>query len=289
MKIGDPGWRPTEVHPLAALFPMMRDDELDDLAADIKANGLLHPVLIDDQGVLIDGRNRLDACDRAKVEPRYERTNGHDVAALIISANISRRSLSNGQRAMLRAMIHPEPEKGGRGKRSGIPEGFAEGISKGQIHNLLSGARQILKFSQSLSKDVAAGNVPFDTALKQARAGEDEGKSREARVARLRASAPDVAALVEDERLTLEAGLEELAQRERATRHVVSGAEDSVGTLMATTAHVLVVRSLAALTPADLALIKLTEDDRKAVLEKLDIDALKAAVRDLEQIKRGRL
>jgi ParB/Sulfiredoxin domain len=283
-KIGEPGWRPTEVHPLAALFPMMRDDELDDLADDIKANGLLHPVLIDDQGVLIDGRNRLNACDRAKVEPRYERTNGHDVAALIVSANISRRNLNNGQRATLLAMIYPAGGKGGRGKKDPAinPED-----SSGFIR-MVQQARQILRHSEAMAVSVKDGTMPFDTALKQARNGEEEGKSREARMARLRAGAPDVAALVEDERLTLEAGLEELAQRERATRQVVSGAEDSIDSLMTIKPHVLVVRSLAALKPTDLALINLTEDDRKTVLEKLDIDALKAAVRDLEQIKRGR-
>jgi hypothetical protein len=32
-----------EVHPVADLFPMMTDDELDDLAGDIKANGQIHP------------------------------------------------------------------------------------------------------------------------------------------------------------------------------------------------------------------------------------------------------
>lgn len=283
MKIGDPGWRPTEVHPLAALFPMMRDDELDDLADDIKANGLLHPVLIDDQGVLIDGRNRLNACDRAKVEPRYERTNGHDVAALIVSANISRRNLSNGQRAVLLATIYPEVKRGRGNKDPAVKPEDSSGFVR-----MVQQARQILRHSEAAGENVRLGVMPFDVALKQARAGEDDGKSREARMARLRAAAPDVAALVEDERLTLEAGLEELAQRERATRNVVSGAEDSIRTVMTMTGHVLVIRSIGALKPTDLALINLTEDDRKAVLEKLDIDALKTAVRDLEQIRRGR-
>ena len=44
-------------------------------------------------------------------------TNGlHDPTAFVLSANVHRRNLSTGQRAMAVAMLSPEPEKGGRGK-----------------------------------------------------------------------------------------------------------------------------------------------------------------------------
>ena len=39
-------------------------------AADIKANGLVHPIMLDVDGkILVDGRNRLKACEIAGVEP----------------------------------------------------------------------------------------------------------------------------------------------------------------------------------------------------------------------------
>src|SRR3954470_21088768 len=104
MNIGEPGWRPTAVHPLADLFPLMSEDDLKELAADIKANGQLHPIVIDAEGVLVDGRNRLAACDLVKVEPRFESLNGHDAEALIWSANTRRRHMTKGQTAMIAAM-----------------------------------------------------------------------------------------------------------------------------------------------------------------------------------------
>jgi ParB-like chromosome segregation protein Spo0J len=36
-----------KVHPAANLFPMMTDEELANLAADIKANGLIHAIVVD--------------------------------------------------------------------------------------------------------------------------------------------------------------------------------------------------------------------------------------------------
>jgi ParB-like chromosome segregation protein Spo0J len=57
------------VHPIADLFPMMTDEELANLAADIKANGLIHPLVVDKNGLLIDGRNRDKACQLAGIEP----------------------------------------------------------------------------------------------------------------------------------------------------------------------------------------------------------------------------
>ena len=50
-----------EIHPLAARWPMMPDDELAALAESIAADGLSHPLVLDGQGRLVDGRNRLEA------------------------------------------------------------------------------------------------------------------------------------------------------------------------------------------------------------------------------------
>jgi hypothetical protein len=51
------------------------------------------------------------------VEPRFEKLNGADPAAYIVSSNLKRRNLKKGQQAMALAMIYPTPEKGGRGKK----------------------------------------------------------------------------------------------------------------------------------------------------------------------------
>src|SRR3990172_9106480 len=59
-----------EAHPAAALFPVLGEDELQKLADDIRANGLLEPIVLY-EGKVLDGRNRLDACKRAGVEPKF--------------------------------------------------------------------------------------------------------------------------------------------------------------------------------------------------------------------------
>ena len=81
------------VHPIADLFPMMTDEELADLAADIKANGLLHPIVVDKEGALIDGRNRARACEIAGVEPTIMVFDGDDPRAFILAMNIKRRHM----------------------------------------------------------------------------------------------------------------------------------------------------------------------------------------------------
>lgn len=102
-----------KVHPVADLFPMMSDDELAELADDIKAHGLINPIIIDSDGlVLIDGRNRLRACEIAGVEPRFEHFHGNDPVSLILSLNVARRHLTKGQQAMAVAMAYPEGKRG---------------------------------------------------------------------------------------------------------------------------------------------------------------------------------
>jgi hypothetical protein len=107
------------VHPIADLFPMMTDEELANVAADIKANGLLHPIVVDKDGVLLDGRNRDRACEIAGIEPATVLFEGDDPRGYIIANNISRRHLTKGQQAMAVAMIYPVPEKMLWGERRG--------------------------------------------------------------------------------------------------------------------------------------------------------------------------
>jgi len=91
-----------EVHPFAATFPMLSAAELDALTDSIRRNGQLHPIFLTPDGLLIDGRNRLAACGRAGVEPRFEVTDA-DPYDVILAANVDRRHMAATQRMAARA------------------------------------------------------------------------------------------------------------------------------------------------------------------------------------------
>jgi hypothetical protein len=94
------------IHPVAALFPMLPLGELSDLAADIKTNGLQQPIVM--QGdTLLDGRNRLAACERAGVNPTFTQYKGDSPVAFIIGVNLHRRHLDQGQKIALGIEIEP--------------------------------------------------------------------------------------------------------------------------------------------------------------------------------------
>ncbi len=95
------------VHPAADVFPMMSDEALADLGEDIKKNGLKTPIIFQDTGgkelVLLDGRNRLEAMERAGILGGYiDRLYlTGDPVAHIIGLNIRRRHLTKEQQADL--------------------------------------------------------------------------------------------------------------------------------------------------------------------------------------------
>src|SRR6516162_3469675 len=68
----------TKVHPAAEAFPEMSASELQELADDIKSRGLMHPIMRTDDDTVLDGRNRLKACEIASVKPRFEVYKGVD-------------------------------------------------------------------------------------------------------------------------------------------------------------------------------------------------------------------
>lgn len=172
-------------HPAADIFPMLADDELNELAADIKANGLVHPIVVKD-GLLIDGRNRREACRRAGVVPTIVELNGADPLAYIISTNIKRRHLNKGQQAMAVAMIYPEAAKL---KRNGSGSVLNTELSTSNV----SHARTVLKWAPDLAQGVLSGAQPLNDAYEIAHERGEEVKGTEKRLARLRADAPDLA------------------------------------------------------------------------------------------------
>ena len=93
-----------EAHEYANWFPMLSESELLELADDIERNGQLEPIMLLD-GKVLDGRNRLAACQLVDVEPRTTTYNGADPQAYVVSQNLCRRHLSESQRAMVAAKL----------------------------------------------------------------------------------------------------------------------------------------------------------------------------------------
>jgi ParB-like nuclease domain len=202
-----------KVHPVAELFPMMSDEELDDLAQDIKANGLLHPIVLDESGMLIDGRNRFEACRRAGIEPDCEMLNGQDPVAFIMSSNDKRRHMAAGQRAMVAAKVRLD---------NNYPTLRAIAKQAGVTHGYVNQASVVLQYRADLADDVMRGDLALKDAYEKAITSKKDAESDEGKMRRLRKQAPDLADQVTEEKLTLaeavgalEARLNEERARER--------------------------------------------------------------------------
>lgn len=161
-------------HPYAEVFPLLSDTELDDLSTDIKSFGLREAIWLY-EGQVLDGRNRFLACQKAKVKPTYRTFKGTDggALALVVSANIHRRQLTEAQRAMAAARI-ATLKKGERGNTAISGEKDAsrdafdqEGaavrfeVSRSSVQR----ARKVIdKGSKALQKAVESGEVPLKRA-----------------------------------------------------------------------------------------------------------------------------
>ena len=82
-------------HPICILMPSADEDELQNLTDDIRAHGLLDPIVLFERRIL-DGRNRAAACESAGVAARYVEFQGTREEALIfvVSHNLKRRHLT---------------------------------------------------------------------------------------------------------------------------------------------------------------------------------------------------
>ena len=149
-------------HPLADIFPLIEGNDFEELVADIKANGLIEPiVLLDDQ--VLDGRNRYRACIAAGVEPLFVPYRGEHPAAYVVSMNVVRRHLSESQRAMAAAKL-ATLKQGDNQHSEGLPIGrSSELLNVGE--RSVARAREVLDHgAPELQTAVERGEVSVSAA-----------------------------------------------------------------------------------------------------------------------------
>jgi ParB-like chromosome segregation protein Spo0J len=166
----------TSYHPAAELFPLMEEADLGELAADIKANGLRQPVLVHEDSRIIDGRNRLLACERAGVLPRYKVHAGDDdgIAAFVVSANLHRRHLTTAQRSAIAAELSSR-KHGDTLKQGSEAPREASGPSDAEAAKLLGVSEASVERAKALKRDapdlhtaVKAGKMKAAEARREA-------------------------------------------------------------------------------------------------------------------------
>lgn len=157
-------------HPVSAAFPRMSDEELDALAADIKEHGQLHPVLLLDMEWVIDGWNRVLACERLGIEPWVE---PHALPAdtslvdYVVSVNNHRRHLTQSQRAAIGSEIAKlrERESKVRAKKAEARRKAAK--ETGASERSVQRAQSIADADPDLHEQVKSGDVSLRAAERQ--------------------------------------------------------------------------------------------------------------------------
>jgi ParB-like chromosome segregation protein Spo0J len=161
-----------EEHEYAGLFPLMNDDELAALAADIKAHGQRERVVVAPDGRLLDGRNRLRACRMLGIKARFTTFAGsdRDVFAYVVSGNYHRRHLSLPMRAMIAAKLatlqHGQRQTG---KLAGLPTQAQAAKALNVSERTVRDARTVREHAApELVAAVEAGKVAVSAAAKVA-------------------------------------------------------------------------------------------------------------------------
>lgn len=198
------------IHPAANMFPMLAEADLAALAEDIRVNGQGEPVVIWD-GQVLDGRNRLAACELAGVEPLTRTLKAcPDPVAFVLSANLRRRHLRHIDRVRL----------------AWLRKGHWQDVLKRRQAE----AAQQTNEKRRGGKKTLVGNPPqaslkwFDLAAKETEVKGDAVKTYDEVMA---AECPALSALVNDEAMALDPA-SKLAREVRGERMTVEALSDAL-------------------------------------------------------------
>jgi len=176
------------VHPAATLFPMMDEVALQALADDIREHGQREPVILY-RGAVLDGRNRLRACELAGVEPQFvTRDDVESPTTFVLSLNLHRRHLTPVQCAALAFKV------------SGAFAAEAE--ERARVGNAKGGSAERKSSTDSVLDFIAPKQDSGARALTQAAKAVGAGREATERMAAVYRDAPEVFAAVESGAIT---------------------------------------------------------------------------------------
>ena len=181
-----------ELHPACAVFPALPDKDLQDLADDIRQNGLRDPITLTPDDLLLDGKARWDACGIAGVEPRTIIYDGRDPIAFVLSKNKHRRHLTASQKAMIVARL------------SGLQHGSNQHQRKKEdcVVNTVLSAEELAK----QSGDVARAYVNYGRTI-------------------LRKGEPHIVKMVDDGKINIRVAAEAVRLHDRAAQDTMTTAD----------------------------------------------------------------
>ncbi|MCY4056658.1 MAG: ParB/RepB/Spo0J family partition protein [Gammaproteobacteria bacterium] len=162
------------LHPLAALFPPMQDDEFLALCESIRLHGQREPVLVWN-GRILDGAHRTRACLRLGITPKTEQFKGDadDAQAMVLDLNLHRRHLSTSQRAMIAAGLAARGQ--GRPSTNGEKPADLPVLTQAEAAALLNVGERTLREAKRLMseadddlvEDVRSGASSINAALEE--------------------------------------------------------------------------------------------------------------------------
>lgn len=172
-------------HPYADEFPMASQDELDELAASIATVGLIHPIVLTPQGLVLDGRNRLAACEKAGVEPTFETRDGDDddYKEFVIGANTTGRRESMTVQiaaASVALVLGHEKRKNGRWVRNTHTHDSVN-MDRSVANNLSQAGLVLDELGPAHLREVRDGEASLNAKYEQARRQKDDREQAEAR------------------------------------------------------------------------------------------------------------
>ena len=168
----------------ASMIPKQSPEEYESLKQSIKEeNGLYVPIVVNQNGVILDGHHRYKACQELAIEPKAlvkEFNNELDEQLFVIGCNLVRRQLNSFQKIelalkskpLLEAIAKRNESIGGKGGRNLTPLGRVNdriGQRAGVSRDTVIKVEKILgnkRISDEVKEDLRLGKVSINEAYK---------------------------------------------------------------------------------------------------------------------------
>jgi ParB-like nuclease domain len=177
----------------ASLVPELSPEEFESLKQSIKANGLYVPIIVNQNGIILDGHHRYKAFQELGIEPNTivrEFRDNLEEHLFVIECNLIRRQLNNFQRTelalksrpILEAIVKGNESLGGKGDRNLTPLGRVDdrvgkiaGVSRDTVRKVVK-ILENKRISDNIKEDLRIGKLSINEVYEMVEQDE-EGQS----------------------------------------------------------------------------------------------------------------